>query len=169
MRAAYPAGEVRQAERALMALVPEGALMRRAAAGLAATCAGLLGRVYGSRVAVLAGTGDNGGDALFAGGRLARRGDPGAADAVSGAGLVIDGILGIGGRGGLREPAATLARLAERARSRGALVVAADLPSGVDADTGVTAGPAIRADVTVTFGVVKPGLLIDPGAGHAGV
>src|SRR5579875_2256364 len=200
MRAAYPAGEVRQAERALMALVPEGALMRRAAAGLAATCAGLLGRVYGSRVAVLAGTGDNGGDALFAGarlagrgarvtavaagdrvhqagaaalaragGRLARPGDPGAADAVSGAGLVIDGILGIGGRGGLREPAATLARLAERARSRGALVVAADLPSGVDADTGVTAGPAIRADVTVTFGVVKPGLLIDPGAGHAGV
>src|SRR5579875_855265 len=74
MRAAYPAGEVRQAERALMALVPEGALMRRAAAGLAATCAGLLGRVYGSRVAVLAGTGDNGGDALFAGARLAGRG-----------------------------------------------------------------------------------------------
>src|SRR5579875_956777 len=175
MRAAYPAGEVRQAERALMALVPEGALMRRAAAGLAATCAGLLGRVYGSRVAVLAGTGDNGGDALFAGARLAGRGARvtavAAGDRVHQAGAAALARAGgrLGGPGGLREPAATLARLAERARSRGALVVAADLPSGVDADTGVTAGPAIRADVTVTFGVVKPGLLIDPGAGHAGV
>ena len=44
-----------------------------------------------------------------------------------------------------------------------------DLPSGVDADTGEVAGSAIQADVTVTFGTLKPGLLIDPGAGHAGV
>ena len=44
-----------------------------------------------------------------------------------------------------------------------------DLPSGIDADTGAVAGPAVRADVTVTFGALKPGLLIDPGAGHAGV
>ena len=44
-----------------------------------------------------------------------------------------------------------------------------DLPSGVDADTGVVAGAAIQADVTVTFGTVKPGLLVDPGASHAGV
>ena len=51
--------------------------MQRAAAGLAAVCAGLLreaGGVYGARVVVLAGTGDNGGDALYAGARLARRG-----------------------------------------------------------------------------------------------
>src|SRR5580700_4210002 len=41
-------------------------------------------------------------------------------------------------------------------------------PSGIDADTGVVEGPAVRADVTVTFGAIKPGLLIDPGAGHAG-
>jgi ADP-dependent NAD(P)H-hydrate dehydratase / NAD(P)H-hydrate epimerase len=47
-------------------------------------------------------------------------------------------------------------------------VVAVDLPSGIDADTGVVDGPAVRADVTVTFGVIKPGLLVDPGAGHAG-
>jgi len=47
--------------------------------------------------------------------------------------------------------------------------VAVDLPSGIDADTGVVDGPAVRADVTVTFGTWKPGLLIDPGAGHAGV
>ena len=47
-------------------------------------------------------------------------------------------------------------------------MVAVDLPSGIDADTGAVDGPAVRADVTVTFGALKPGLLIDPGAGHAG-
>ncbi len=49
------------------------------------------------------------------------------------------------------------------------MLVAVDLPSGVDADTGVVEGAAIQADVTVTFGTLKPGLLIDPGARHAGV
>lgn len=49
-----------------------------------------------------------------------------------------------------------------------AAVVAVDLPSGVDADTGEVAGDAVRADVTVTFGTYKPGLLIDPAAGLAG-
>ena len=178
--------------------------MQRAAAGLASVCATLLGRVYGSRVVVLAGTGDNGGDALFAGARLAARGAqvtavgtgagctrparphcagraggwlvppgrvprrPEVAEAIAAADLIIDGILGIGGRGGLREPAATLAGLTARAAECGAVVVATDLPSGVDADTGVVAGVAIRADVTVTFGTIKPGLLIDPGASYAG-
>ena len=75
-------------------------------------------------------------------------------------------MLGIGGSGGLREPFATLAQLAANAS---ATTVAVDLPSGIDADTGAVAGPAVRADVTVTFGAVKPGLLIDPGASHAGV
>jgi hydroxyethylthiazole kinase-like uncharacterized protein yjeF len=82
--------------------------------------------------------------------------------------LIVDGLLGIGGRGGLRDPFASLAAAAERARQAGATVVAVDLPSGIDADTGGVDGPAVRADVTVTFGALKPGLLIDPGAGHAG-
>jgi ADP-dependent NAD(P)H-hydrate dehydratase / NAD(P)H-hydrate epimerase len=199
MRDAYAVSDVRTAEHALMARVPDGALMQRAAAGLASVCATLLGRVYGSRVVVLAGTGDNGGDALFAGARLAGRGaivtavpagqglhEAGAAalrhsggsliddagqaagEAIAAADLIIDGILGIGGRGGLREPAATLAALTASAAQAGTLVLATDLPSGVDADTGVVAGAAIRADVTVTFGAVKPGLLIDPGATYAG-
>jgi ADP-dependent NAD(P)H-hydrate dehydratase / NAD(P)H-hydrate epimerase len=200
MRTAHVVSDVRAAESALMAELPDGTLMQRAAAGLAAVCAGVLGRVYGSRVVVLAGTGDNGGDALFAGARLARRGasvtavqvgsrlHEAAAGAlrrsggrvvpagqvqaapglIGGADLIIDGILGIGGEGGLREPAATLAGLAGEASSAGAFVVAVDLPSGVDADTGQVPGSAIRADVTVTFGTIKPGLLIDPGAGHAG-
>jgi ADP-dependent NAD(P)H-hydrate dehydratase / NAD(P)H-hydrate epimerase len=209
MREAYDVAAVRAAERALMELVPDGALMGRAAAGLASVCASLLGqypgRVYGTRVVVLAGSGDNGGDALYAGALLARRGasviaitpgsraHPGGTGAlraargrvqatedsasqdgapqegaIDRADLIIDGLLGIGGRGGLREPFAGLAQRAEQARQAGATVVAVDLPSGIDADTGAVDGPAVRADVTVTFGAIKPGLLIDPGAGHAG-
>lgn len=79
--------------------------------------------------------------------------------------LVVDGLVGIGGRGGLREPYAALAALASGSR---ALVVAVDLPSGVDADTGEIAGRAVRADATVTFGTHKPGLFVDPGAELAG-
>jgi hydroxyethylthiazole kinase-like uncharacterized protein yjeF len=201
MRNAHAIADVRVAEQDLMRRLPAGTLMSRAAAGLASVCAGLLGQVYGSRVTILAGSGDNGGDALYAGALLAGRGavvtalaasdrlhdagtaalraaggrvlrsgsgaEPGAA-ALGRADLIIDGLLGIGGRGGLREPAASLAALTETARRDGAIVVAVDLPSGVDAGTGVVAGPAIRADVTVTFGTWKPGLLIDPGASHAG-
>lgn len=195
MRTAYRVETVRRAERELMARVPEGALMQRAAAGLAATCADLLGRVYGRRVVLLVGSGDNGGDALYAGARLARRGagvtavllapgrthtggltalrraggrtvaPAGAEDVVRRADLVLDGIVGIGGKGGLRPDASSLA--ASVAGSRAA-VVAVDLPSGVDADSGEVHGSAIRADVTVTFGAHKPGLLIDPAREYAG-
>jgi ADP-dependent NAD(P)H-hydrate dehydratase / NAD(P)H-hydrate epimerase len=203
MRRAYQVAAVRVAERALMDLLPEGTLMRRAAAGLASVCGSLLarcpGHVYGARVVVLAGSGDNGGDALYAGALLARRGaavtaitagpkaHPGgtaelraaggrvtpdlaaARDLIVRADLIIDGLLGIGGRGGLREPFAGLAAAADQARRGGqGTVVAVDLPSGIDADTGAVDGPAVRADVTVTFGVIKPGLLVDPGAGRAG-
>jgi ADP-dependent NAD(P)H-hydrate dehydratase / NAD(P)H-hydrate epimerase len=196
MRNAHEVADVRAAESALMARVPDGKLMQRAAAGLASACAGLLRQVYGSRIVVLAGTGDNGGDALYAGALLARRGAvvtaistgpkahpggsaalrgaggrvtdaaaDGAADLIGGADLIIDGMLGIGGRGGLREPGASLA---VRAGAASGLVVAVDLPSGIDADTGEVPGAAVRADATVTFGTWKPGLLIDPGAMHAG-
>ncbi|NAZ84702.1 NAD(P)H-hydrate epimerase, partial [Kineococcus indalonis] len=75
---AHAVADVRAAERAVMATVPEGALMQRAAAALDAECAAVLraatGRVTGRRVVVLAGAGDNGGDALFAAARLAGRG-----------------------------------------------------------------------------------------------
>ncbi|AIS00022.1 bifunctional ADP-dependent NAD(P)H-hydrate dehydratase/NAD(P)H-hydrate epimerase [Streptomyces glaucescens] len=195
MRTAYGVETVRAAERALMARLPEGTLMQRAAAGLATACAQLLGRVYGSRVVLLVGSGDNGGDALHAGARLARRGagvtavllspgrahpgglaalrraggtvaDPGAGERlIERADLVVDGIVGIGGKGGLRAEAVPLARAAARSR---AAVVAVDLPSGVDADTGEVRGAALRADLTVTFGTHKPGLLIDPAREYAG-
>ncbi|WP_030782484.1 bifunctional ADP-dependent NAD(P)H-hydrate dehydratase/NAD(P)H-hydrate epimerase [Streptomyces sp. NRRL S-920] len=196
MRNAYGVESVRAAEREVMAREPEGALMRRAAAGLAAECAQLLGKVYGSRIALLVGSGDNGGDALYAGARLAGRGagvtavllaperthagglaalraaggtvvdgsEDRAEGVVARARLVVDGIVGIGGRGGLRERAARLVA----AVAGDALVVAVDLPSGIDADTGEVRGEAVRADVTVTFGAYKPGLLIDPGRAYAG-
>ncbi|MEO3755130.1 NAD(P)H-hydrate dehydratase [Streptomyces sp. B6B3] len=219
-RAAHRVDTVRSAERALMARLPEGTLMARAAAGLAAACAGLLGRrqggVYGARVVLLVGAGDNGGDALFAGARLARRGagvtavllapdrahaggsaalraaggrfvtaagaagasgdaasssagtagaSAEAVEAVDRADLALDGITGLGGSGGLRPVAAELvARLA----ARRVPVVAVDLPSGVEADTGEVRGPAVRAALTVTFGTHKPGLLVDPAREHAG-
>ena len=216
MRRAHTVAVVREAEQSLMAKVPDGALMQRAAAGLAATCARLLDGVYGARVVVLAGSGDNGGDALYGGARLAARGaaviavaagsrlhqaaaadlvarggrivdaagpsssaasggaaaateiSPAAIAAIAAADLFIDGLTGIGGHGGLREPAASLAQLTEQARRDGALVIAVDLPSGIDADSGEVHGAAIRSDVTVTFGTIKPGLLVDPGATFAG-
>ncbi|WP_030750210.1 bifunctional ADP-dependent NAD(P)H-hydrate dehydratase/NAD(P)H-hydrate epimerase [Streptomyces griseus] len=194
MRTAHSVETVRAAEAELMARLPEGALMRRAAAGLAAACCSLLGkgRVYGSRVVLLVGSGDNGGDALYAGAGLARRGagvtavllgarahgaglaafraaggrvteDP--YEALAAADLVLDGITGIGGRGGLRPEAVPVARAA---RGSDAVVVAVDLPSGVDADTGEVTGEALRADATVTFGTYKPGLLVDPAREYAG-
>src|SRR6478735_1469209 len=74
MRSAHTVEQVREAERALMARLPEGALMQRAAAGLAYAVLDLLERAYGARVLLLVGSGDNGGDALYAGVLLARRG-----------------------------------------------------------------------------------------------
>src|SRR3978361_1204111 len=74
---AHRVDQVRAAEEATGDLLRSGALMQRAAAGLATECLRRLsadGGVYGGRVVVLAGSGDNGGDALFAGARLARRG-----------------------------------------------------------------------------------------------
>ena len=93
---------------------------------------------------------------------------PAARSAIAAADLIVDGLTGIGGHGGLREPGAALARLAAAARAEGALVVAVDLPSGIEADTGEVHGAAVQADLTVTFGTVKPALLIDPGADYAG-
>jgi hydroxyethylthiazole kinase-like uncharacterized protein yjeF len=200
MRAAYDAATVRSAEAPLLAALPAGTLMQRAAFALARRCAELLGMVYGSRVVVLAGSGGNGGDALYAGARLAARGarvdallltesaDAGALAALRTAGgrvavagtaadvalldaadLVLDGMVGIGATGALREPMARLASLLDDATGRStATVVAVDVPSGVDASTGEIVGVAVRADVTVTFGARKIGLVVAPGAEHAG-
>ena len=193
MRSLYDVTQIRSAEDKLLAVVPDGALMAQAAAGVARRCATLLGTVYGARVLLLVGSGNNGGDALYAGAALSRRGaavqavvvgsspHPGgqaalrqaggrvvtaAESAVAAADLVIDGLVGIGSSGALREPAASLARLVNETD---VVVVAVDVPSGVDASTGEVHGDAVRADVTVTFGGLKAGLLVSPGAGFAGL
>ncbi|NPD05331.1 NAD(P)H-hydrate dehydratase [Nocardioides sp. zg-1308] len=184
MLRAHLVEDVRRAEAAAMARLPDGALMQRAAAGLAAAVLDLLGGGYGRRVLLLVGPGDNGGDALWAGARLAGRGarveallladrvhreglaalraaggratrDLGEVDASPD--VVVDGIVGIGGRPGLRpEAVAALEHVA------GTPVVAVDVPSGVDVDTGRLDGPHVRADVTVTFGTHKVAHLADP-------
>jgi hydroxyethylthiazole kinase-like uncharacterized protein yjeF len=192
--------DVRAAEQALMATRPPGALMQRAAAGLARRCVLLLaqryGGCYGARVLLLVGAGDNGGDTLYAGARLARRGaavaarllipdraHAGGLAALRAAGgstmtglpapvdLVLDGITGIGATGGLRPAAAELAAALPGLRARDGRrppVVAVDVPSGVAVDTGDLPGPAVAADITVTFGCHKPALVVGPAAACAG-
>lgn len=189
MRSAHTVAQVRAAESELMARLPEGTLMQRAATGLAGAISELLGSMYAARVLLLVGAGDNGGDALWAGARLARRGaaveavllsEKARADgleALRASGgrtvalrdahhpdIVVDGIVGIGGRPGLREDAAAaLAAFPE------APVVAVDVPSGVDVDTGRLDGAHVRADLTVTFGTHKVAHLVDHAAQACGV
>lgn len=188
MRRAHTVQQVRDAEAALMATLPEGALMQRAAAGLAHAVIDLLGGAYGRRVVLLVGAGHNGGDALWAGAMLARRGvaveawllaeevyAEGLAALRAAGGRVsephddhhadaaVDGIVGLGGRPGLQPRAeAALDHLT------GVPVVAVDTPSGVDVDTGELAGPHVTADLTVTFGTLKVAHLVDPASAACG-
>ena len=199
MRYAFTVAQTRALEEAAFAVVGDAVLMQRAAHGLSVHAADLLrrsrGNVYGARVVILVGPGNNGGDALYAGQRLARRGcavtavaalgrpHPAGLAALLGAGgrliagdgfrdedlggvdLVIDGVLGIGGRPGLPSG---LAELVAEVGVRGIPIIAVDLPSGVDTDTGQAPAGAVRATRTVTFGTLKPCHLIEPAASHCG-
>lgn len=184
----YSAADVRAAERPLLAAgVP---LMRRAAAGLATHIRALRPR----RVLLLVGTGDNGGDALFAGAELAAEGvdvqivaagdrmhaDGRAAALAAGArdepassaraladaaDLIVDGLVGTGTAGALRGGALALV---ESLRGCPTPVVAVDIPSGIDPDTGAVPGAVLPAALTVTFGAAKAGLLLEPARSLAG-
>lgn len=85
--------------------------------------------------------------------------------AFAAAAVLIDGLLGIGLRGPVREPAAGLIRRMNAAR---APVVAVDLPSGLDGDDGSVHGYAVRATVTVACGLAKQGCLRGQGPAHTG-
>lgn len=236
---AWTPADIRAAERPLLEDGEGPALMARAAAGLAACIVRELksarGRLYGARLVVLAGSGNNGGDALFAAASVAKRGvmttavlsaervhpkalaaferaggttiryaatngstaDGSATEQLSrqvgaeiaAADVLVDGILGTGAAGALRGAAAELVQAvlesradptdgighgpghgpgAGPARRSRPLVIACDLPSGINAETGEASQPVLPADVTVTFGGAKTGLLLDPAAALAG-
>ena len=195
MRYAHTVAQVRDAEDVLLARLPEGALMQRAAHGLAYAVLDLLGSAYGRRVLLLVGAGDNGGDALHAGAVLARRGARVEAwllsDTAHEAGLAA--LRAAGGRV-TRSPSAVPApppppaprssstassgsgaagdcdpRPREAlARVAGIPVVAVDTPSGVEVDTGEIDGDHVTADLTVTFGTHQVAHLVDPAARACG-
>jgi hydroxyethylthiazole kinase-like uncharacterized protein yjeF len=183
MRGVWTTDRVKAAEQQLFQTVPEATLMRRAAFGVAVCAAEFRPR----RVLLLVGAGNNGGDALWAGAFLRRRGI--AVDAIllaperahaeglaayrrsggrivtalTSADVVIDGIIGISGKGALRPAAAELVAQIT------APIVAVDLPSGVDPDTGAEDGPCVTADITVTFGGRKPVHALSPRCGEVRV
>lgn len=182
MLSAYRVDQIRAAEETAARVHGWDGLMQAAARALADEVA--LRVPSDATVLVLTGPGNNGGDALFAAARLSERGhrvdiallDTATAHAeglaaAQGAGArfvdeptdqryVVDGIFGIGARAGLEGRAAQWAAWAHREHP---FVIAVDAPSGIGVDDGTVPGPAITADVTVTFGAAKPGLLIGRG------
>jgi NAD(P)H-hydrate epimerase len=167
--------------------VPSRALMQRAGAAAAGEIARAFGGDLTHGVVVFAGPGNNGGDGWVVARCLAvagvsvhviSTGDPSTDDArgeralarqvgltderPANARVIVDALLGTGASGTPRGAIASAVQDIARARAAGASVVALDLPTGVDADTG-DADNAVRADLTVTFGTMKRGLLIARG------
>ena len=175
--------------------IPGIELMERAGTGLADLVGEV---APAGRVAVVCGKGNNGGDGLVTARVLRDRGrdvsvlllgDPGefrgdaltnlerlpgasakpfSAGELVGAAAVVDAILGTGFSGEPREPAAGAIEAINSAGADGAVVVACDVPSGVDASTGEVSSVAVVAEATATFHAAKPGLWIAPGKAHAG-
>lgn len=146
-------------------------LMERAGAAAAALAARLASERE-KDVVVLAGPGNNGGDARIAAARLSGQffrttvaSRPEELPAGRSPALVIDGLFGIGLARTLEGPYAALVDYANRQRCP---VLALDVPSGLDADTGRVLGHAVRATHTITFIALKPGLLTLDGPDHCG-
>jgi ADP-dependent NAD(P)H-hydrate dehydratase / NAD(P)H-hydrate epimerase len=171
---------------AIDAGIPSRALMQRAGAVSAAEISARFADRLRAGALVFAGPGNNGGDAWVVAGALAASGvavrvvepvpaatddaraeralaaprvemvsGPGG-DAFRGEGVVIDGLLGTGGSGAPRGPVAASLAAFRMARERQAVVVALDIPTGVDASSGETFNP-VRADLTLTYGTLKRG------------
>jgi len=189
--------EMRQLEEtAISAGCPVEQLMDRAAQGIATVVLTLLRPAQYRRVLVVAGPGNNGGDALLAGQFLASAGCevdmwtwsrtrpappfvtlpirpvneaglPSFCDSADRATLLLDGLLGIG----RNRPVDGLLRQilqAVRGVSGRCTVVAVDVPTGVDADTGQADVESVHADLTVTLGLAKAGLFMQPAAEYVG-
>ena len=91
---------------------------------------------------------------------------PFAADALSGSDVIVDGLLGIGLAGAPRAETLAVIRAINAAKRP---VLALDIPSGVNADSGAVHEAAVRAEVTVSFVALKSGLFLGAGPEHAGV
>lgn len=193
----FDGAAVRDADaRAIAGGIPGERLMQ--AAGLAAAREVLAAFPPGSAATVLVGPGNNGGDGMVVARLLADAGwdvrvqapgarAPGTPDGArmtalaaqagitvhevdlpalrAGGRVVVDALLGTGTSGA---PRGAMGEAVQAVRDSGAPVVALDIPTGVDADTGAAPGPAIRADLTVTFAAPKAGLHVEPGRGLAG-
>ncbi|HEY7568707.1 MAG TPA: NAD(P)H-hydrate dehydratase [Gemmatimonadaceae bacterium] len=173
---------------AIAAGIPSRALMQRAGVGAAHEIVAKYRDRLTEGVAIFAGPGNNGGDAWVVASTLAASGvrvtvhslgEPRTDDAraerahalaqerfadVSGSErIVVDGVLGTGARGTPRGEVAGALEAMSTHRAGGAVIVALDIPSGLDATTGDDAH-AVVADLTITFGTIKRGLLLSRGA-----
>src|SRR6266540_229303 len=174
MRPVLTPAEMGEADRRTIAAgTPVEVLMERAGRSVAWAVRRVCGGTYGRRVVVVCGKGNNGGDGLVAARVLDGWGmhvdvfelkDGIDRDrcrrALQPADCVVDAMYGTGFEGALEGDAHWFA-----CESWGAPVVAVDIPSGVDGLTGHfdVDGHAVEADLTVTFGALKPGLLLEPG------
>ncbi|MBT9590988.1 MAG: NAD(P)H-hydrate dehydratase [Thiobacillus sp.] len=191
----FMAADIQAIEQKWLAAHPDAALMEKAGAAVA-ELAGALANESGAPVLILAGPGNNGGDAVTAARMLQAQGlralvvsraDPGrlppdAARAWSawrdGGGtilneiphtqafsLVIDGLFGVGLQ---RDITGETAHSIAQVQALDCLKLAIDVPSGLDSDSGRIRGCALRADHTLTFLGLKPGLLTADGPDYAG-
>ncbi len=159
MKAVLRVEDMRAVDAEALTRTSEETLVERAGTAVATWAIRMLGGTYGRHVVVVAGKGNNGADGRVAAGRLRRRGARvtvvDANDAPDRIGpaptvdLVIDAAYGTGFRGTYEAPAVPA----------GVPVLAVDIPSGVNGDTGEACGEPLRADLTVTFAALKTGLL----------
>lgn len=164
MRPVVPVADMAAADARAQDTIGLDVLVARAGAAVARAALDMLGGAYGRRVVVVAGPGHNGDDGRVAARLLAGRGvrvhvvDATDRAALPAADLVIDAAFGTGLRRPYQAPAPP----------PGAPVLAVDIPSGVQGDTGVAFPAAVRAAATVTFAALKPGLLLGDGPDHCG-
>jgi NAD(P)H-hydrate epimerase len=164
--------------RAIAAGTPVAVLMDRAGRAVAWAVRRRLGRTYGVRAVIACGKGNNGGDGLVAARVLQGWGvrvdlamvgtgldGAAVARAVARADVVVDAMYGTGFRGVLDGDARVVA---DAFAGFPGPVIAVDIPSGVDGLTGEVRGAAVRADETVAFAALKPGLCFEPGRSLAG-
>ena len=176
---------------------PGAVLMDRAGRAVARTVFRIAGGRYGRRAVIVCGKGNNGGDGFVAARTLAREGmgvrclfvgdlstvkgdaahhlrtmeaagvpaDPFQAARLEGANVIVDALFGTGFRGAAEGDAG---RAIEAINAARAPVVAVDIPSGVNGETALVEGPAVRATVTVAMGAEKVGTAVTPGALYAG-